>query len=207
MTCTSLIRRLALIATGTVAAVTLTACGGHDSGGSGMPGMGHGTASSKPGATFNSADTMFAQAMIPHHQQAVEMAELADTRAVEPEVKQLATQIKAAQDPEIKTMTGWLSSWGQPTTMPSGGHDMGGMHGGMPGMMSDDDMAKLKAAIGRDFDKQFVQMMIDHHKGAIDMAKDEQAKGSDPDAKRLAGAIIETQQAEIDTMQKILGRL
>jgi len=106
MTYTIAMRRAVLAATTLVAALTLTACGGHDSGGSGMK---HGGASSTAGATFNSADTMFAQAMIPHHQQAVEMADLADTRAADPEVKQLAAQIKSAQDPEIRTMSGWLT--------------------------------------------------------------------------------------------------
>jgi uncharacterized protein (DUF305 family) len=207
MTYAITMRRAALAATALITGLTLAACGGHDSGDSNMPGVHQGGASSKAGATFNNADTMFAQAMIPHHQQAVEMAELAETRAADPELKRLASQIRAAQDPEIKTMTAWLTSWGQPTMMPSGGHDMGGMHGGMPGMMSDADMAKLKASTGKDFDKQFVQMMIDHHKGAIQMAKDEQANGSDPDAKALAGRIIESQQAEIDSMQKMLAGL
>jgi uncharacterized protein (DUF305 family) len=206
MTYATTMRRVALTATALFAGLTLAACGGHDTRDSNMPGMHQGGASSKAGATFNSADTMFAQAMIPHHQQAVEMADLAETRTADSEVKQLASQIKAAQGPEIKTMTGWLTNWGQPTMMPSSGHDMGGMHGGMPGMMSDADMAKLKASTGKDFDKQFVQMMIDHHKGAIQMAKDEQANGSNPDAKALAGRIIESQQAEIDTMQKMLAR-
>jgi uncharacterized protein (DUF305 family) len=78
---------------------------------------------------------------------------------------------------------------------------------GMPGMMSDADMAKLKAASGTEFDRQFLQMMIDHHKGAIEMARAEQANGANPDAKAHAARIIQTQQAEIDTMQKMLAQL
>jgi uncharacterized protein (DUF305 family) len=74
-------------------------------------------------------------------------------------------------------------------------------------MMSDADLAKLKAASGKEFDKQFLQMMIAHHKGAIEMARTEQTDGSNPDAKALAGNIIQTQQAEIDTMQKTLTQL
>ncbi|MGC1214716.1 MAG: DUF305 domain-containing protein [Micromonospora sp.] len=83
------------------------------------------------------------------------LAELADTRAADPEVKKLAGQIKAAQDPEIATMTGWLSAWGMPAPSASTGHgtSMPGMDHGMPGMMSDADMAKLAAASGADFDK------------------------------------------------------
>ncbi|MCW2638504.1 MAG: hypothetical protein JWP76_810 [Dactylosporangium sp.] len=205
---TILARRAALAGAAVIAAVTLAACGSHDNGhnsGSGMPVMNHSSASSQPSATFNSADVMFAQMMIPHHQQAVEMATLAETRAADPQVKTLAAQIKAAQAPEIATMTKWLTAWGQPTAMPSG-HDMGGMSHGMPGIMSDADMAKLKAATGTEFDKQFLQMMIEHHKGAIQMARDEQANGANPDAKALAARIIQTQQAEIDTMQKLLSQ-
>jgi uncharacterized protein (DUF305 family) len=206
-------RRATVACAALAAAFTLAACGSHDNGS--MPGMNHGgassqpTASSQPGATFNSADVTFAQMMIPHHQQAVEMADLAQTRAADPQVKALAAQIKTAQAPEIATMTKWLAAWGQPTAMPSG-HDMGNMPGvshAMPGIMSDADMAKLKASNGKDFDKQFLQMMIEHHKGAIQMARDEQAGGANPDAKALAAHIIATQQAEIDTMQKQLAQL
>jgi uncharacterized protein (DUF305 family) len=206
-------RRAAVACAALAAAFTLAACGSHDNGS--MPGMNHGgassqpAASSQPGSTFNNADAMFAQMMIPHHQQAVEMADLAQTRASDPQVKALAAQIKTAQAPEIATMTKWLAAWGQPTAMPSG-NDMGGMPGmshGMPGIMSDADMAKLKASSGKEFDKQFLQMMIEHHKGAIQMARDEQASGANPDAKALAARIIATQQAEIDTMQKLLAQL
>jgi uncharacterized protein (DUF305 family) len=156
-------------------------------------------------ATQNDADVAFAQMMIPHHRQAVDMATLAETRASDPQVKQLA--IKAAQDPEIATMTGWLTTWGKPTTAPSSmpGMDMG--HGLMPGMMSDADMAQLQAAAGKDFDRQFCTMMIAHHQGAIQMARQEQTAGVNPDAKALAERIATSQQGEIDTMNKILARL
>jgi uncharacterized protein (DUF305 family) len=201
-------RRAAVAGAGLAAAFTLAACGS-----SSMPGMSHGSASSQPaasssksGATVNGVDIMFAQQMIMHHQQAVEMSDLAQTRAANAQVKQLAAQIKAAQAPEIATMNKWLTAWGE-APMPAGTHDMGGMNHGMPGMMSDADLAKLKAASGKEFDKQFLQMMIAHHKGAIEMARTEQTAGSNPDAKALAGNIIQTQQAEIDTMQKTLAQL
>jgi len=189
------------------AALLATACGnsndkssgGHDTGNMGnMNGGSSATAGNAPGS-FNDADVMFAQGMIPHHQQAVEMASLAGTRATDPQVKQLAGQIKAAQDPEIKTMTGWLQSWGKPTGMP-GGHTM-------PGMMADDEMTKLKAASGKDFDRMFAQMMIAHHNGAIQMAHDEQTGGMSADAKALAKTIADSQQAEVTTLQKIVDRL
>jgi uncharacterized protein (DUF305 family) len=147
--------------------------------------------------------------MIPHHQQAVAMANLAQTRAADPKVKQLAAQIKAEQAPEITTMEGWLAAWGQPTTMPSmpSGTMPSGMPSGMPGMMSSADMAKLTAATGKQFDKLFLQMMIAHHRGAIQMAQAELTHGANPDAKALAARIIKSQQAEINTMQKTLAQM
>ncbi|WP_200213696.1 DUF305 domain-containing protein [Micromonospora coerulea] len=205
-------RRAALAGATALVAVALAACGGtdHSTAGSGhdMPGMG-GTGTPTAGATasFGTADVTFAQLMIPHHQQAVEMAGLADTRAADPELKKLAGQIRAAQAPEIATMTGWLTAWGRPTPSAGAGHGMPGMAHGMPGMMSAADMAKLTAATGADFDRQFLTMMIAHHEGAITMAKDELAEGVNPDAKALAQQIVAAQQAEIDTMNKILDRL
>ncbi|WP_232533868.1 DUF305 domain-containing protein [Plantactinospora sp. KBS50] len=178
----------------------------------------------------NAADVMFAQMMIPHHQQAVAMADLAATRAADSQVKQLATQIKDAQAPEIATMSGWLTTWGTPsgapTTMPGMDHGstampgmnhggsaaptssaMPGMDHGMPGMMSEADMTRLAATSGRDFDRQFLTMMIAHHESAITMARTEAAQGANSDAKALAGRIATTQQAEIDTMKTLLARI
>jgi uncharacterized protein (DUF305 family) len=154
---------------------------------------------------FNDADVTFAQMMIPHHQQAVEMARLAETRASDPEVKQLATTIKTAQAPEITTMTGWLTGWGQPTAQP-GGHNMPGMSE-MPGMMSEAEIAQLTAATGVDFDRMFARMMIAHHNGAIQMCRDMMANGSNAQAKALATTIEQTQTAEVATLQAILDRL
>ncbi|WP_117212321.1 DUF305 domain-containing protein [Allorhizocola rhizosphaerae] len=199
------IRFTVMLSAAVVAALGLSACG-HDS----MPGMDHGSGNNQPSipatANFNTADVQFAQMMIPHHAQAVEMAELAASRASDPELKALAATIKGAQQPEIDTMTGWLKSWGQPSAMP-GGHNMPGMGTDMPGMMSEEDMNKLKAASGVDFDRQFARMMIAHHNGAIQMARDEIKNGSNPDAKRLAAAIEQSQAAEVAQLQKILDRL
>ncbi len=205
-------RRAALVAAGLIAAVALAACGSDTGGGGAGPVKSSGGTSSKPGATFNSVDVMFLRMMTPHHQQAVEMATLAQTRAADPQVKQLAARIKASQTSEIATMNRWLTAWGQPSMKPSD-HDMSAMPSGgmmpsgmpsMPGMMSSAEMARLKAATGKDFDEQFLQMMIVHHKGAIQMARAEQAYGSNPDVKAFAGRIINDQQAEIATMQKML---
>lgn len=174
-------------------ALVAAACG--DSGGSATPSS----------AAFNDADIAFAQGMIPHHKQAVEMADLAATRASSAKVKDLATRIKAAQGPEIATMTAWLKSWNKPV-IAAGGGMAGKNHGGDAdmGMMSAADMKSLTASTGAAFDKIFLTMMIEHHKGAIDMANTQRAKGKFTDAKTLADAIATSQQAEIDEMNNLL---
>lgn len=193
--------------------VGLTACGDDADSGS-MPGMDHNSpstsptaATSSPGtpaATFDDADVAFATQMIPHHQQAVEMAGMAKTRATSAEVKRLATAINAAQGPEIKTMSGWLRSWGKP--VPSPGHAMH-MGSEMPGMMTEAEMAELGKASGAMFDRMWTQMMIKHHKGAVSMAKTEQTTGRYGDAVALAKKIESDQNREISMMQQLLGRL
>lgn len=194
-------RRGLLTAATALAALALTAgCGGDDTGG-----MNHGGGTGAPtpaGAAFNDTDVTFAQNMIAHHQQAVQMADLAGTKASDPQVKQLAAQVKTAQEPEIATMTGWLTTWGRPS-MPAGGH--GNM--AMPGMMSDAEMAQLHQASGVDFDRMFARMMIAHHNGAIQMAKEQQANGANPDAKSLAATVEKTQAAEVSQLEAILDRL
>jgi uncharacterized protein (DUF305 family) len=207
---TTVLRRGLLAGAAVTATLVLSACGGDQS--SSDTGMNHGaTTAASPAAsaagTFNDADATFAQAMIPHHQQAVQMADMADGRAADAEVKALAAKIQAAQQPEIDTMTGWLTAWGKPATEPhmSTGSGMG--HGSMPGMMTDADMAKLMGAKGAAFDKHFLTMMISHHEGAIEMAQQEVAQGSSPEAKALAQKIITDQQAEIATMKTMLERL
>ncbi|MEU8108229.1 DUF305 domain-containing protein [Nonomuraea muscovyensis] len=204
-------RIMSAAAAGAGALVLLTACGGggdSTTSGHAMPTTGGVAATptgTQPEASFNDADVMFAQMMIPHHQQAVEMAELAETRASDPEVTELAAKIKAAQDPEIRTMQGWLKEWGKPVPADTDGTH--GMDHGMPGMMSGEDMKMLEEAKGATFDKRFTQMMIAHHKGAIEMARTEQAEGVNAEAKELAKTIESAQQDEIEQMQKILDRL
>ena len=157
-------------------------------------------------ANVSDSDVSFAQQMIPHHQQAVEMADLALTRETSPEVKKLAEQIKAAQGPEIEMMSMWLQSWGAPMEMGEdhSGHDMGGMD--MSGMMSDDDMQALADAQGAEFDRMWLEMMIAHHQGAISMAEQVKAASSNADVTSLAGAVMTGQAEEIDTMQKLLAQ-
>ncbi|MGW0762757.1 DUF305 domain-containing protein [Streptomyces sp. NPDC002814] len=213
-------RRIAIVSAVAAGGLLLAACGGDD-----MEGMDHGSGTSAsatttptagdspaPGA-FNDADVMFAQMMIPHHEQALEMSQLADGRASDAEIKTLAADIEKAQDPEIQTMKSWLKAWGKPESaeesMPGMDHGSGGMdHGsGMSGMMSEEDMQKLEAAKGTEFDRMFAEMMIEHHEGAITMAEDEQKNGRDAAAKKLAAAVVKTQSAEVEKFEKILDRI
>lgn len=152
----------------------------------------------------NSADVAFATDMIPHHAQAVEMADLALATAVDPEVKALAQAIKKAQDPEITAMTGWLTAWKAPVPGTGMGHSMSGTS---MGMMSDSEMAGLGKATGAAFDRLWVGMMTRHHTGAIEMATTEVKDGQDPAAKALAQRIITSQTAEVATMTAMAMRL
>lgn len=213
----SLVRRAVALATAATAAVVLAACGGSSDSSSPAPGhSGHGMGATHPsgtasGGSHDPQDVSFAQGMIPHHRQAVAMADLAASRAKSPQVKDLAAKIKQAQDPEITTMSGWLKAWGAqvPGDSRSGMGSMPGMdHSAspMPGMMSDQDMGRLKGLSGDAFDKAFLRMMIGHHQGAIAMAGTERAKGAYGPAKALAKSIATSQTAEITEMNGMLGK-
>ncbi|POM25482.1 hypothetical protein BTM25_41300 [Actinomadura rubteroloni] len=181
-----------------LAAATLTACGDGDKPSAHPSGHMGGHMAPATTAAHNAQDVMFAQMMIPHHRQAVEMAGLAARRASSPQVKDLASRIAAAQDPEITKMSGWLATWKEPTSMPSMNH------GSMDGMMSGQDMKALAELTGKAFDRKFLTMMIEHHRGAVVMAQTEQRSGADPAARALAASIITTQTAEIATMRTLL---
>jgi uncharacterized protein (DUF305 family) len=169
--------------------------------------------SSAPAATgqqqHNQADVVFLQNMIPHHNQAIMMSQMARNRATSPKVKDLAARIEAEQGPEIQQMRALLTAWGIPAPATPGA--MGGMgdmgQGQMPGMMSGGEMHQLGQATGAAFDRMFLQMMIVHHQGAINMSQTELAQGSNPDARDLAQRIIKTQQAEINEMQTLLQQI
>lgn len=164
------------------------ACGGGESGGDAA------------GAGHNDADVMFAQQMIVHHEQAIEMAQMAAEQASSAEVKDLAARIEAAQTPEIETMTGWLESWDEPVSAEE--DSMAGMD--MGGGMSDAQMDELMAASGEEFDMMFLEMMVEHHTGAVEMAEDEIENGEFPAAIELAETIKSAQEKEIQEMEDLL---
>jgi len=191
-----------VLSTGVAFAVILgvTACGSDESTSTTQAPAGAGSAAS----TFNDADVEFAQGMIPHHEQAIEMADIALDPAIGagPELLDLATRIKGGQDPEIELMTGWLTAWGQPVQMDmSDGHDMSSMEG----MMTAEEMDGLGMMTGADFDTMWMEMMIAHHNGAISMAETVKSDGSNADVLALADEVITAQQGEIAEMQALLG--
>ena len=181
-------RRRPIALAGLLTAISLSAaaCSNHSAG-------------TDPAGDASAADAMFAQMMIPHHEQAVVMAELAPTRAEDPAILELAAEIKGAQQPEIDQMSMWLEEWGVPRLS---GDDAMAAHGGhgMSGMLTDEQLAELEAVSGTEFDRLFATLMIEHHKGAVEMA--EEVSGSaDTRVATLAAQIIETQQAEIEQLQ------
>jgi len=196
--------RSGVIASSTLAlALVLTGCATSE-----MSGMNHeGTATPSEAAvdgTFNAADEMFVTEMIPHHEQALEMAEMVLAKdGVDERVIAIAERIKEAQQPEIDLMNSWLEAWG----LDMGMGDMEGMDHGSGGMMSDEDMAALEAASGADASSLFLEQMIMHHTGAIDMAQQELDNGENADALKLAQNISDSQTAEIAEMEQLLSEL
>ncbi|MGE2736694.1 DUF305 domain-containing protein [Mycolicibacterium vaccae] len=156
-------------------------------------------------ATHNDADAAFARDMVPHHEQAVVMSDIVLAKDdVDPRVRDLATRIKDAQGPEIQTMQGWLTEWQVPPADPHAHHGAG--HADM-GMLSDDELEQLRNAQGVDASRQFLEGMIRHHEGAVQMAQTEVDNGKSPEAVALARQIIDSQQREIDEMRQILDSL
>lgn len=150
------------------------------------------------GPRHNPTDALFVQMMIPHHTQALRMAALAPERAADPRIRALADRIRASQIPEIQQLRGWLDAHGLADDR-AGGHD----HAGMPGMQSDAALRDLATARGTAFDRLFIEMMTDHHQGAIDMASGVLRSGVDITVRQLANSIATEQAVEIDRMRAL----
>jgi uncharacterized protein (DUF305 family) len=210
-------RRLRATIVAVAASTVLAACGGDPSSDAQAPVPSHGGVPSSlpaPSATptptvpaptippatgpHNELDVMFATDMIPHHRQAVEMAEMAQTRAKDPRIKDLARRIGQAQQAEVKLMSSWLRRWKQPVPPPDQMHTS---HG--PGMMTHAEMEDLKAAKGTAFDRMFCDMMIRHHDGALQMATITQENGKNRAVIALAKLVVDTQTAEVDELRSI----
>ena len=159
-----------------------------------MNGHGHNSNSQLAGS-----DAMFLQMMIPHHQQAVVMSDLALSTSKDAEVLKLAKQIRDAQAPEIIKMQGWLSDAG---LSKDPGHSMGD---GMGGMLADSELSALKGSTGKAFDKLFLAGMIAHHEGAIHMVMMIE-NSLNSDVNKLGQDIVKSQTAELELMKELLKR-
>ena len=170
--------------------------GGHMMGDSNSSGMNN----SQSTSDLQMNESMFAEMMIPHHQQAVEMSDLALSKSTNPSVLDLAKRIKNAQSAEIIQMQSWLGGESSNSMMSDhSGHSMGGM-------LTDEELSKLESASGAEFDKLFLEGMIAHHEGAIDMSrmiKDTTTK----EINAFGVNVVEVQSAEIREMKEILESL
>lgn len=170
------------------------------------------------------ADFRYVEMMIPHHQQALEMTALVPERVVDQRVRLLAERIEHSQGPEINAMRAWLERNGRPWAdgAPTGSSGHGSSehgsaghgstehapdrhdHGLMPGMATPEQMAALAAARGTEFDRMFLELMIAHHQGAVEMAHEVLAKGRDVEVLGMAQDVAVTQTAEIERMREML---
>ncbi|HEX8630104.1 MAG TPA: DUF305 domain-containing protein [Catenuloplanes sp.] len=226
MTCRTLSRRTSIVAAAALTGLVLSACGDADTAAPASvaapaaattapavetssapavaptptPKAAAPTRAGRPATgPHNDLDEMFATDMIPHHRQAVEMAMLAETRASDPRVKNLAARIGTTQDAEIKTMIAWLKGWRKPVPEPDKAHTA---HG--PGMMDHAEMEDLKAAKGTAFDRMFCEMMIRHHEGALQMATAVKTRGQNPAVRSMGAEVAKTQKAEVAELRDIL---
>jgi uncharacterized protein (DUF305 family) len=185
--------------------LALTGCGSDDS---------EGSSATVSTTEHNEADVTFATQMIQHHAQALSMVDMTMSRDLDPKVAVLAEDIRQAQAPEIETMSGWLQEWGEdiPETVRDHANaesDMEGMDSDtgtdLPGMMSDDDMAALEGASDAEFQDMWLEMMVRHHEGAVQMARSEEVDGQFKAAVDLSKKIQKAQTAEIGTLKNLLG--
>ena len=185
-------KKLLIVSTSVVAGmIALAGCSTGTDNGS-MPGMDHGTSatSAQPSASSkdnNAADTMFAQMMIPHHVQAVEMGDIMlGKTGLDAKITALAANTTAAQNPEIVMMNAWLTGWSEPTAVVD--------HNSMNGMRTSEDLDKLPAAEGTEVSKLFLTQMSAHHEGVNEMVYKELASGENVDAVVLAKSIVAAQE-------------
>ncbi|SCE57789.1 Uncharacterized conserved protein, DUF305 family [Streptomyces sp. DvalAA-43] len=210
-----LVHRSALVAAAVSAALVLAACDAGDgdsrtkaqTGGGpsvvapGRPGEPARTLSAEEAAkaagddTPNSADFRYAQMMIQHHAQALELTALVPSRSGSPSVKRLAERITASQKPEIGAMEGWLTHNGGERR--TSAHD----HSAMPGMATPAQLKRLREADGPAFDELFLKLMITHHQGAITMATEVLAEGNNVQIEEMAGDVVAQQTVEINRMR------
>lgn len=175
---------------------------GHDMGAmAGMPSV-----SPPPDdADWNAADATYLTMMVAHHSQAIDLGELARTRAADPAVRRLAESIAVGQGREVIVMATWLVDHGQPEPTPESVDAMDDM--GMPGMLTRDQLGDLADLRGTAFDRRFLQDMVQHHQGAVAMAEDVMGSGRDVRVMEMAAEVVAGQGAEIRRMRALLKEL
>ena len=203
-------RSTAVVAIALAALLGLSACGGNDTT-STAGASGNSSTSVSPSiaadAAYNAQDVTFAKDMKPHHEQAVEMADLILAKNPSAPIKALADKIKAAQQPEITQLDSMLATFGveaESSMGQGGGHDMTGSASGDMRMMSDTDMQALEDVTGAEAERLFLAGMLKHHKGAVEMATAEIDGGKYPQAIELATSIKIDQQGEITEMEQLV---
>lgn len=206
-------RTPALTVTGLILTLFVAGCGSSTRDDDGTVATSRQTAPN--GDVINAADITFASSMIQHHAQAIQMVNLTRKRPIDADVERLANTVRDAQVTEIETMSDWLTAWGEevPETSLShsnAGHDMDDMSGvddieDMPGMMSEEDMQSLEDVSDAEFEALWLDMMIEHHEGAIEMAQSEQDDGIFEPALSVAEDVISTQTDEISVMEDLRG--
>ncbi|ASU86398.1 DUF305 domain-containing protein [Nocardiopsis gilva YIM 90087] len=187
---------LLLLPTALAGTVILAACGG-TGGGDGAAPTTEQTATAA--ADFNDTDAEFARMMIPHHEQAVEMSDLAEKNQAGTQVQDLADKISAAQGPEVRKLKGMLTTWGEKPLSDDAAAEV------MDGMLTPDQMADLRKATGTEFDQLYLELMVEHHEGAVEMAQKEIHDGVNADAMQMAEDIVDAQESEISSMKGMLG--
>jgi uncharacterized protein (DUF305 family) len=196
------------------AVLTLSACGtnsggmnpGNNSSSSGIN-RGMNPAESPAAGARNNADVAFTSNMIRHHAQTAVIANMANAQATDPKLKQLATQMMATQQPQLKNMSDQMTRWGMPVPAMGNGNDTGSMGAGNNGMMTSAQMGALGKARGAGFDRMWLLTMIKNHQGAVAICRTELAQGSNLDNKKLAQAIIDAQGADITQMRSMMATL
>jgi uncharacterized protein (DUF305 family) len=197
----SLTARVAAIVATAAAALFLSSCSSPSDGHTDHPASDQPVITGQP-AGYNADDVAFATNMIPHHEQAVELSAMVPDRSTNAELIGLAQQISGAQQPEINVMKVFLVQWNENPEANSGHEGHGST---MAGMVDAPTMTKLESLNGAEFDKLWLESMISHHQGAIEMAKAEITNGDNVDAKALADKIVATQEAETGQMKQMLG--
>ncbi|GAA1789934.1 DUF305 domain-containing protein [Actinomadura chokoriensis] len=190
-------RRRAVLALALAAALPLAACSSEPARTKAAS-----AASSAPAAAYNDQDVLFLQMMVTHHEQGLEMAGLAAGRADRAQVRTLASAVKATEAEELKLIKSWLGAWSKPATSEAAAQTH--LHHGAAPATGAKEINALRKTKGGGFESAFLNLFIGHQGSAVEMARAEQSKGANADAKAFAGRVVESRTAEIQQMLRLL---